>query len=136
MEKFLNKKYKLDKCENLDEFLMEMGMNSITRKIAKTLTTTLQLTKKSDGTYSLNSTILVFSTSQKFTLGVGKDLTTTDGRKVNNIFYIEGNKLIEKQIGERTLIIEREFFDDHLIAKATFSDSNIICTSVCKALPD
>jgi hypothetical protein len=131
MEKFFGKKYKTETVENLDEFLIEMGMNSLMRKIAKTLTTTLQLVKKNDGSYSLNTTILLFSTSQKFTLGVGKDVTTSDGRKVSNIFYMEGNKLIEKQIGERTLTVEREFFDEHLIATAAFSGSEVCVCVFC-----
>lgn len=96
------------------------GMNALMRKIAKSFTTVVQLTKKDDQ-YSLNTTILLFSTSQKFILGEGKDVTTLDKRKVKNVFTIEDNKLIEKQIGEdRTLTITREFFDEELIVTSTF----------------
>ena len=101
--------------------MKEMGFNSVMIKIAKTFTTVVQLTKKGD-VYSLNSTIMLFSTSQKFKLGEGKNVTTSDGRKVINIFEIEGNKLIEKQIGEKTLIIEREYSDDQMIARAGFEN--------------
>lgn len=82
--------------------------------------TTVQLTKK-DENYSLNTTILLFSTSQKFKLGEELDVVTLDKRKVKNVFTIEDNMLIEKQIGEdKTLTITREFFDEQMIAKATF----------------
>ena len=90
------------------------------RRIAKTFTTVVQLTKKDDR-YSLNSTILFFSTSQKFILGEATDVVTVDKRKVKNVFTIEENKLIEKQIGEdKTLTIIREYFDEELIVTATF----------------
>ena len=95
-------------------------MNAIMRRIAKTFTTVVQLTKKDDR-YSLNSTILFFSTSQKFILGEATDVVTLDKRKVKNVFTIEENKLIEKQIGEdKTLTIIREYFDEELIVTATF----------------
>lgn len=102
------------------------------RKISKTLTTTVQLVKKDDGSYSLNSTVLLISTSQKFKVGEGVDIKTLDGRRVNNIFTIEGNKLIEKQIGEKTMIIVREFFDDQMIATASIG--NVVSTSWCKVV--
>jgi len=46
MEKFLNKKYKLDRCENLDDMLKEFGVNAMMRKIAATMSTVVQLVKK------------------------------------------------------------------------------------------
>lgn len=100
------------------------------RKLASTMTTTVQLVKKSDDLYSLNSTILLLTTSQKFKLGEEKDVTTQDGRKVKNVFTIEGNKLIEKQIGEKTFMIVREYFDEELIV--TTSMGEVVSTSWCK----
>jgi formylmethanofuran:tetrahydromethanopterin formyltransferase len=89
------------------------------RKLAQTITTTVQLVKKSETDYSLNSTLLLLTTSQKFKLGEEKSVTTVDGRKVKNVFTIEGNKLIEKQLGEKDLIIERVFFSDQLIVTSS-----------------
>lgn len=100
------------------------------RKAAGSMSTVVQLTKKSETEYSLNSTILLFTTSQKFTPGVGKNVKTVDGRKVFNVFEIDGSKLIEKQIGEKTMIIEREFFDDELIVTSSIGD--VVCKSWCK----
>lgn len=73
------------------------------RKVSKSLTTVSQLTKKSGNRYSFNTTILIFSMSQKFTLGEENEITTADGRKVKNTFTIEDNKLIEVQRGDKTL---------------------------------
>lgn len=93
------------------------------------MTTTVQLVK-TDDLYSLNSTILFLTTSQKFKVGEAKDVTTQDGRKVKNIFTIEGNRLIEQQIGEKTLTIIREYSDDQLIV--TTSMGSVVSTSWCK----
>lgn len=93
------------------------------------MTTTVQLTKKDDE-YSLNSTILLLTTSQKFKVGEAKDVTTQDGRKVKNVFTIEDNKLIEQQIGDKTLTIVREYSDDELIV--TTSMGGVESTSWCK----
>lgn len=147
MDKFLDKKYKLTRVENLDEILKEMGkksylnktiaaakkilgINAMLRKLAPSLTTTVQLVKKDNDQYSLNSTILLLTTSQKFKLGEGKDITTQDGRKVKNTFTVEDNKLIETQVGEKTLTIVREYFDDQLIVTTTMGD--IVSMSWCK----
>lgn len=100
------------------------------KKIAKTLSTTVQLVEKPDGSFVLNSTIMLITTSQKFVLGEAKELTTSDGRKIKNIFTMNGNKLIEEQIGEKTMTVEREFFDDVMIAKASIGD--VVCTSWSK----
>jgi hypothetical protein len=118
MERFLGKKYKLDRVENFDAVMIELGMNSVLRKIAKTLSTVVQLTKNNDE-YSLNTTILLMTTSQKFKINVEKDVTTLDGRKIREVFSKESdNVLIERQIGEKTMTITRTFYDDQLIVVA------------------
>lgn len=101
-------------------------MNALMRKVAKTFTTVVQLTKKEDR-YSLNTTILFFSTSQKFVLSEETDVVTADKRKVKNVFTIEENKLIEKQIGvDKTLTIIREYFDEELIVTASFGGVRLL----------
>jgi hypothetical protein len=100
------------------------------RKLAQTITTTVQLVKKTETDYSLNTMMLLLTTSQKFKLGEEKSITTADGRKVRNVFTIEGNKLIEKQLGEKDLIIERVFSDDQLIV--TSSMGNVVSRAWCK----
>lgn len=89
------------------------------RKIAKTITTTVQLVKKDDGSFSLNSTLMLITIPQKFKLGEEKDVKTQDGRQVKNSFTIEGNILTELQVGEKTFVIVREFFEDEMIVTST-----------------
>lgn len=49
---------------------------------------------------------------------IGQEIeqTTIDGRKVKNIFTIEGNKLIEKQIEPNREVIQiREYFENEVL---------------------
>lgn len=153
MERFLNKKYKMERHENLDAILFEMGkkntekyfkskvklqilirwgVNAMMRKISRSLTTVLQLVKKGENRYSLNTSILIFSISQKFVIGEETDITTADGRKVKDSFTIEDNKLIEVQKGEKTLLVVREFFDTELIV--TTSCGDVVSKTWCKMI--
>lgn len=76
--------------------------------------------------------MMLLTTSQKFKLDEEKEVTTTDGRKVKNVFTIDGHTLTEKQIGEQTLTIVREFFDDEMIATSYYG--NVVCKGYCKLL--
>lgn len=91
-------------------------MNFINRKLAKSIPSSTQVVKLNENQYSLN-TILPFKThQQKFTLGEETELTTVDGRKVKNIFTIDGNKLTERQTEEnREVVIVREFNESEMI---------------------
>lgn len=101
------------------------------RKIAATITTTLELKKISETEYSLNSTMLFVTIPQKFTPGVGHSVKTQDGRNIIDTFHFEGdNKLIEIQKGEKQFLIEREYFETELIVTAKIG--NVTCTSWCK----
>lgn len=108
------------------------GVNSMMRKISKSLSTVYQLVKKSENCYDMNTKILLFSISTKFTLGEETNITTADGRKVKNTFTIEDNKLIELQKGDKTMTVLREFFDDELII--TTSCGDVSCKTWCKAI--
>lgn len=89
------------------------------RKLAQNTKSTLQLVKKDDGSYSLNSTIMFITMPNVFRLGEEKDITTQDGRKVKNTFTIEGNVLTEHQLGVKNFVIVREFSDDEMIMTST-----------------
>lgn len=95
------------------------------------MSTTIQLVRKGDE-YTLSTKMLLMTTTQKFKLGEVKDVTTTDGRKVKNLFTIDGNVLTEKQIGDQTLTIVREFGDNEMIATSYYG--NVVCKAYCKPL--
>lgn len=98
--------------------------------MAQTTKSTLQLIKKDDGSYSLNSTILFITMPNVFRLGAEKDVKTQDGRQIKNTFTIEGNVLTEQQIGDKHFVITREFFDDKLIMTSTVG--NVSSKTWCK----
>lgn len=110
------------------EFLLA-EINALLRKVASSMSTTVQLVKNSDE-YTLHTKMLLLTISQKFKLGEEKEITTTDGRKVKNVFTIDGNILTEKQIGEKTFTIIREFFDDEMLATSYYG--NAVCKGWCK----
>lgn len=101
------------------------------RKMAKSLSSTTQLTRSKTGQYKLQTTALKlitqtveFSPSEEF------EEKTIDGRKVKSTIEFEGNKLIHTQHGDKPLTIERRFFNDELISVTTYGD--IVCTSWSK----
>lgn len=54
-----------------------------------------------------------------------------DGRKVKTFVTIEGNKMIMTQKGDKTVRIERVFFDDEMIETCTVE--NVVGTRWFKA---
>ncbi|KAJ6635556.1 Fatty acid-binding protein, muscle [Pseudolycoriella hygida] len=123
LEPFLNKKYKLYRTENSVELMDLMDLTGIKRKVASSLSATVQLVRNGDK-YTLKTRHLILRTNQTFKLGEEKNVTTGDGRKVKNEFTIDGNKLTEKQIGEIALTIVREFSDEEMIQ--TYYCENVV----------
>lgn len=94
-------------------------MNFINRKLGKVVSSTTEIVKINDLEYGLITAIPMISHQQTFIPGVEIEQTTIDGRKVKNIFTIEGNKLIEKQIEpNREVTIIREFFDNEMLGES------------------
>lgn len=139
MDQFLNKIYKFEKHdEHFNDYLVGIGkainvqikpqwlteakfqgLNFINRKLAKTIPSSTQVVKLNEREYALN-TILPFKThQQKFVPGEETEHTTVDGRRVRNIFIIEGNKITERQIEPtREVTIIREFSEKEMIGRS------------------
>lgn len=110
-----------------------LGMNVLMRKIAKTLTSTTQLSRNDDGRYTLYTTSLkIITQSMEFAPNEEFEEKTADGRKVRSTVRFEENKMIHTQHGEKPLTIERRFFNDEMIAITIIGD--IVCTSWSKAV--
>lgn len=111
-----------------------LGVNVFMRKIAKTLTSTTQLSRSNDdGRYTLYTTALkIITQSMEFAPNEEFEEKTADGRKVRSTVRFEENKMIHTQHGEKPLTIERRFFNDEMIAITTLGD--IVCTSWSKAV--
>lgn len=151
-ESFFNKTYKLVKIDNnFDQYLSSLGdinltldfacfhkfsnisgFNRFQIRIAKSLRTTVQLTAKTDGSYDLITNVTVFSRTQKFKPGIEVHQKTVDGRKVINVFTVEEDKLIERQIGDKNSLVTivREFRGSELIS--TTYCGKVVTISVCR----
>lgn len=139
MERFLNKKYRLvHRDEHFNDFLKAIGsvgkitfklfsncnftgLNWLDTKIAKQIPTIVELTKTDDGFYHLRTDIKVYTHDQKFQPGVEIQQKSVEGSLVKNLFWFEGNRLIEKQFGAKTVI--RQFSATDI--QATLSCDNV-----------
>lgn len=102
----------------------------ITRKLAVTIPSSTQIVKLSETEYGLN-TILPFKThQQKFILGQEAENTSVDGRKIKNLFTIEGNKLIEKQFEpKREVTIIKMFYEKTMLSQNIVGKITTNCVS-------
>lgn len=126
------KKYKLETSENFDEYMKELGVGFVTRKMGNTISPTVQLIKEGDE-YVFNTTSTFKNTTIKFKPGEEFDEETVDGRKVKSVCTFEGeDKLIHEQKGEKPTTIVREFTADKLNAVMTIGD--IICKRIYKVV--
>jgi len=118
MEKFLNNKYTLVRNdENYDAYLEAIGFSAENREVAKATVASYQLVKLSGNEYSSNTFIGPRISENKFVPGVETERTTLDGRKVKTTFTIEGNKLIDRQVGSIDVSTVRIFSDNELVVE-------------------
>ncbi|KAL7730041.1 hypothetical protein ACLKA6_009328 [Drosophila palustris] len=115
---FIGKKYKLDKSENFDEYMKELGVGMVLRKMGNTVSPTVEVTKDGD-TYTMTTTSTFKTSAISFKLGEEFDEETLDGRKVKSVITLDGNKLVQEQKGDKPSTIVREFTDSELITTLT-----------------
>ncbi|XP_063705336.1 probable fatty acid-binding protein [Culicoides brevitarsis] len=126
------KKYKLEKSENFEEYMKELGVGFLIRKVGNSTYPTVELLKNEDGTFTLNTISTFKNTTIKFKPGEEFDEETVDGRKVKSICRFEGDTLIHEQAGEKPTTIERIFKAEEMTA--IMKINNIICTRIYKVV--
>lgn len=100
--------------------------------MANNVTSTVQLVKEGENSYSFNTSSTFKNQSLKFNLGEEFEEETMDGRKVKCVVTFEGNKMIQQQKGDKPVRIERVFSEDELITTCTVED--VIATRWFKAI--
>lgn len=129
---WVGKKYKLDSSENFEEYMKELGVGFVMRKMGNTVSPTVELIKDGDE-YTFNTTSTFKNTTIKFKVGEEFDEETVDGRKVKSVCTFDGDdKLIHEQKGDKPTTIVREFTADVMNAIMTIGD--ITCKRVYKAV--
>ncbi len=100
------------------------GLNYFIRKIITNVQSTVQLVKNDDDDDSYTFTIVSTykTTLLKFVPNVEFIEDTADGRQIKCLVTFCGNKMIQQQIGDNAIRIEREFSEDELITKCIYGD--------------
>lgn len=88
--------WKLVSSENFDELLKELGVGMVTRKLAGSAKPSLRFQKKGDE-WTFTTTTSLKSQVIKFKVGEPFAEETLDGRKVNTIVTVDGDKLVQTQ---------------------------------------
>ncbi|KAG4067117.1 hypothetical protein HA402_000108 [Bradysia odoriphaga] len=134
MEKFLNKKYQIDRIDDsYDAYLEAIGLSAERRHAAKDLKAAFKLVQISANEYSLNTDVGPRTLETKFVLNQEIERTTMDGRKVKSTYTIDGNKLIERQTEtNRDVTTIRTFSDNELVVESVVGDirSKVWCVLV------
>jgi fatty acid-binding protein 3, muscle and heart len=104
----------------------------LARKMANNISSTVQLVKEGENSYSLNTVSTFRSQSLKFNLNEEFLEETMDGRKIKCLVTFDGNKMIQQQTGERAVRIEREFTENELITKCMIDE--VVATRWFKAI--
>ncbi|CAJ0932761.1 unnamed protein product, partial [Mesorhabditis belari] len=84
--------------ENFEEYMKECGVGLITRKLAANLKPVLEFVIE-DGKWTMTSTSTFKTHVVKFEIGAEFNDKTADGRDVKSTFFVEGDKLIQQEIG-------------------------------------
>lgn len=107
-------------------------MNFLIRKMAGSTTSTVELVKSEDGSYSFN-TISTFRTQElKFKPEEEFTEKRMDGEEVPCTIVFDGNKMIQTQKAKKPVTIEREFTETELIA--TCKVGEVVSTRWFKAI--
>lgn len=114
-------------------FCVCLGLNLINRKLAQSVPSSTQLVQISEFEYAINTIIPFKTNQQKFVPDQECLAFTIDGRKIKNLFKIDGNTLIEHQIEpERLVTITREFSDEEIVGEMVVGD--VVCKFWCDAV--
>nr|WPK49596.1 FABP1 [Mesobiotus philippinicus] len=118
-------KFKLTESNHFDEYLKVAGVSLVYRKMATAVeSATIEITKHGDD-YIMKTVTPLKNHEMKFKLNQEFTEQTMDGRTVQTVMQLQGNKLIQHQKDPKINFestIEREFTKDELITTLKCKD--------------
>lgn len=109
-----DKKYKLERSENFEEFLKAIGLNFFIRKMISALSVTMELVVLEDGEFMLKQQTAFKNINLKFKPGVEFIDEKPNGVNVLTVMTFESeNVLMQKGLNPR-IEIRREFCEDEM----------------------
>merc|ERR1712203_848479 len=105
-------KFERTSADNYDELLKALDVNFLLRKAATASTPVMEVTEEG-GEWTIKTSTVLKSMELKFKVGEKFEEATPDGRQVDSIVTVEGNKFIcvqtAKKEGEKSTKSIREF---------------------------
>ncbi|XP_050696753.1 fatty acid-binding protein homolog 5-like [Eriocheir sinensis] len=128
-----NGAYKLERSDNMEEFLAKMNVGYLKRKLALSMKPTVEV-KVEGNRWRLVTHTPASTLTWSFTLGQEVTLTSSQGGETKAIFTLEGEKLIQSNLkgAEENVDIVRQFTGDEILMKLTHKPSGVQCTRVFK----
>lgn len=119
------RKYKLERRENYDEMLKELGFNIVSRKVATSITNmTVQLVKEGDEyTWIVKTKTFVGGGVEiKFRNGVEFEESLPMGPKVKAVMQFDGDNKLKhtRYMTAATVVMENDFSETQLVKVRQF----------------
>ncbi|KAK3523259.1 hypothetical protein QTP86_028048 [Hemibagrus guttatus] len=112
-----NGTWKVDRSENYDKFMEQMGINLVKRKLAAH--DNLKITLEQDGDKFHVKEVSTFRTLElDFTLGVAFEYSLADGTELSGSWVMEGDVLkgtFDRKDNSKTLTTVRKIVGDELV---------------------
>ncbi|KAM5280817.1 fatty acid-binding protein 9-like [Ctenodactylus gundi] len=115
--------WKLVSSENFEEYMEELGVNSVTRNMAGSVKPNVTIDVREEAMIIRTENALK-NTEISFRLGLEFDEITGDNRKVKSIVTLENNVLIHVQKWlDKETTIKRKIVDGKMVVECTMNDT-------------
>ncbi|KAK1175012.1 fatty acid-binding protein, intestinal [Acipenser oxyrinchus oxyrinchus] len=112
-----NGTWKVDKNDNYDKFMEQMGINLVKRKLAAHDNLKVTITQNGDK-FTVNESSAFRTIEIVFTLGVPFEYSLADGTEIGGNWTVEGDKLVGKfnrKDNGKELLTVREIIANELV---------------------
>merc|ERR1712212_1394097 len=140
-EQFLGS-WKLLKSENFEDFLKELEIHYVKRKLAFLVIPTVVFGKDKNGLWFMETQTHIRTVKAEFELGKEFDELTVDDRNVKTVFSLslDEGQLIQTQINSKGIkaVITRTIAtnqEGQMVMNVNMNCNNVISTAVFKKLP-